>query len=96
MANTMKSIASGVVPALSIAIFAASTPMVVVVSSVRWAYRLSFTPVRSWIHSSDVSMYFRRSLFVTTCEGTYMPIPAIFDLIIASKLKTAGPAGKGR
>jgi hypothetical protein len=40
-------------------------------------------PVLSWIHSSLVSMYFKRSLLVTTFLGTYIPIPAIFERGIA-------------
>src|SRR4051794_25268153 len=86
----MKSISLVVVPALSIAILAASTPMVVVVSSVRCAYLLSLMPVRSWIHSSLVSMYFFRSSLVKMFSGTYIPIPAI--LLFTMQQSFNGPA----
>src|SRR4051812_26723097 len=78
----MKSISCAVMPALSMAILEASTAIVVVVSSVRCAYLLSLMPVRSVIHSSLVSIHFFRSLFVTTFDGTYLPIPAIVERII--------------
>src|SRR5688572_24227140 len=93
-----KSISCGVVPARSMAILLASTPMVVVVSPVRSAYLLSLMPVLSCIHSSLVSIYFNRSLFVTTVFGTYIPIPAIFVCRIAIQLEKKGSKSvpKGR
>src|SRR4029077_618153 len=39
--------------------------------------RRSRMPVRSTIHSSDVSTSFSRSWFVSTRSGTYMPVPVI-------------------
>src|SRR5688500_7243777 len=83
----IKSISFGVMPALSIAIVAASTPMVVVVSFFLSAYLLSFIPVLSCIHSSLVSMYFSKSLLVNTFLGTYIPMPAILVLGITSNFK---------
>ncbi len=41
------------------------------------AMRRSRIPVRSMIHSSDVSTYFARSSFVITRSGTYVPRPVI-------------------
>src|ERR1044072_2774515 len=66
----------------------ASTPAI---SSARWqainarsleacpvdAIRRSRMPVRSTIHSSEVSTSFARSAFVSTRSGTYMPVPVI-------------------
>ncbi len=34
-------------------------------------------PVRTWIHSSEVSMMREMSELVTTLGGTYMPVPLI-------------------
>src|ERR1044071_4284017 len=66
----------------------ASTPAI---SSARWqainarsleacpvaAIRRSRMPVRSTIHSSEVSTSFARSAFVSSRSGTYMPVPVI-------------------
>ncbi len=41
------------------------------------AIRRSLMPVRSVIHSSDVSTIFSRSLLVRTFSGTYDPVPMI-------------------
>src|SRR5438093_7250346 len=41
------------------------------------AMRRSRMPVRSTIHSSDVSTSFARSWFVSTRSGTYMPVPVM-------------------
>src|ERR671931_724538 len=39
--------------------------------------RRSTIPVRSRIHSSEVSTIFSRSALVSTRSGTYMPVPAM-------------------
>ena len=61
----------GVMPALAMAMLAAATPMVVVVSPVLAAKRLSLMPVRSCIQSSLVSIYRVRALLVTGFSGVY-------------------------
>src|SRR5580658_8044458 len=78
----IKSIWFAFTRALCKAILAASTPIVVVVSSNLVAYRRSLMPVRSCIHSSLVSITFVKSLLVTTFLGTYIPIPEIFERFI--------------
>ncbi|MPM76715.1 hypothetical protein SDC9_123714 [bioreactor metagenome] len=72
----MRSISSAFTPASSNARSAA----LVAKSDVAWrasATRRARIPVRSTIHSSDVSNIFSKSLLVTIFSGTYEPIPKI-------------------
>src|SRR5262245_16535724 len=80
---------SGVVVASTI--WSTSSAFTFAISSARWqaisamsleawsgaAMRRSRMPVRSTIHSSDVSTSFSRSWFVSTRSGTYMPVPVM-------------------
>src|SRR6185503_1273124 len=80
---------SGVVVASTI--WSTSSAFTFAISSARWqaisamslepwsgaAMRRSRMPVRSTIHSSDVSTSFSRSWFVNTRSGTYMPVPVM-------------------
>ena len=70
-------------PALSIAILEASTPIVAVVFPSPFLICLrSLIPVLSIIHSLDVSITLDKSSLVTTFSGTYIPNPDIFELYI--------------
>ena len=66
--TTIRSISSGPTPACCMARLAASRPIDDVVSSAAAICR-RLIPVRSRIHSSDVSIVASRSLFVTTFSG---------------------------
>ena len=79
----MRSISFLSISARSIAILAALTPIVaVVLPSPFLMWRRSSVPVRSMIHSCEVSIIDIKSSLVTTFSGTYMPIPIIFELYI--------------
>jgi hypothetical protein len=70
-----RSISSAVTPAFSMARLAASADILVVVSSfTRWR---SLIPVRVLIHSSEVSIIFAKSSFVTIVAGRQLPVPII-------------------
>jgi len=66
-------------PAFSSARFAAVTDIDAVVSSL--ASLRSLIPVRLLIHSSEVSIIFDKSSFVTTISGMQLPVPMILVLI---------------
>ena len=71
VARMMKSMSAGVRPASAIALRAASAPRERVVPPMR----RSRIPVRSEIHSSDVSRVSESSSFVTTRSGRPIPQP---------------------
>ena len=70
-------------PALSIAILEASTPILAVEFPSPFLICLrSLIPVLSSIHSLEVSITLDKSSLVTTFSGTYIPNPDIFELYI--------------
>src|SRR3990170_3405978 len=87
-------------PASSSASRAAGSAMSLSASSLLAILR-SRMPVRSWIHSSEVSTYCARSSFVTTRAGTWTPRPVMPILTpsvrpITSALHGKGQGGPGR
>jgi hypothetical protein len=91
VATTIRSIEAASTPASARAAITAGAAMSVsACSSV--ANRRSRMPVRSTIHSSVVSTYCSRSLFVKTRSGTYTPRPVIpIRLPLAEPITTTGP-----
>src|SRR5688572_8212339 len=76
VAQIRRSISLASTPASASAARAAGSAMSVSASS-SVAILRSRMPVRSMIHSSDVSTYCARSSFVTTRSGTFTPSPVI-------------------
>ena len=74
VATMIRSMALGLIPPNSIACRAAAAPMSEVNSSSA-ATRRSLMPVRSMIHSSEVSRVSDSSALVTTRSGTAVPQP---------------------
>ena len=91
VATTIRSIEAASTPAFAIAAIAAGAAMSVSASSFV-AKRRSRMPVRSTIHSSVVSTYCSRSLFVKTCSGTCTPRPVMpMRRPFAEPITTTGP-----
>src|SRR4051812_41387425 len=88
---TIRSMSPGTRPAFLIAAAAAATARLDVVSPSS-AMRRSLMPVRSVIHSSDVSMRCSRSALVRVPSGRAVPHPVIAALIV---LRTSGDAEPG-
>ena len=79
---------SGDILARSMAILAALTPITaVVLPSPFLICLLSFIPVLSLIHSSDVSIRSVKFSLLTMFSGIYIPKPDIFELYIVKSFK---------
>ncbi len=76
VAQMIRSISDGSAPASASASRTAGSAMSLSASSCT-AKRRSLIPVRSWIHSSEVSTSCARSSFVITLAGTFVPRPVM-------------------